>query len=89
MKLKISKRSIRRLSSYTTLTACAAALWMFVVRFEFPVSELIKYTLICFVFLILVMVMAGVIALIIRKLSTGSNKVDFDFTQNRSDNEHE
>lgn len=87
--LKINRKAAKKLSFYITFCACAASLWMLIVRFDYPAETFVLYALISIVFLFVLIAFAGGLAFLIRYFSAAkaaSNDSDLfaNLTSNKS-----
>jgi len=67
--LKINFKVNKRYNFFVTLFACAAALWMMVTRFNYPVEKLLTIFWICLAALVLILVITAPLALLLRWLA--------------------
>lgn len=92
--MKIRFKVNKRFNTLVTVTACVAAIWMMVVRFDYPVEKVFEILWICLLAIVVILAVTAPLALLIRWLMNRKTDRLFDEFRNRpsepeSESEHE
>jgi len=76
VRLKIKVKINRKYNTFITVLACISAVWMMVVRFDFPIESVIKYTVISVAMVAILIAIAAPVALLARWWAERKNSHD-------------